>query len=82
MRDNGRGLLFFTELWGIDVMGKLRTFGALRMLYMTEGRDIAKMRAYLEKYYTKTEQERIRAAFKTIGTDQEVAGGKVLVDNE
>ncbi len=47
---------------------------------MTEGRDVAKMRAYLEKHYTKTEQDRIRAAFKTIGTDQELPGGKVLID--
>ncbi len=59
---------------------KLRTFGTLRMLYMTEGRDVAKMRAYLEQHYTKTEQERIRAAFKTIGTKDELPGGKVLVD--
>lgn len=51
------------------------------MLFMTEGRDIAKMRAYLEKHYTKAEQERIRAAFKTIGTDKELPGGKVLVDD-
>ncbi len=62
-------------------MKKLLTFGALRMLFMTESRDVAKMRAYLEKHYTKTEQDKIRAAFKTIGTDNEVPAGKVMVDN-
>ncbi len=61
-------------------MKKLITFGALRMLFMTESRDVAKMRAYLEQHYTKTEQDKIRAAFKTIGTDNEVPAGKVMTD--
>ena len=61
-------------------MKKLVTFGALRMLFVTEGGDIAKMRSYIEKHYTKTEQDKIRAAFKTIGTDNEVPAGKVMSD--
>ena len=61
-------------------MKKLITFGALRMLFMTESRDVTKMRAYIEKHYTKTEQDRICAAFKTIGTDKEVPAGEVMTD--
>ena len=59
---------------------KLRTFGTLRMYFMNIGRNLEKMRAYLKANYTPTEQERISAAFKTIGKDNEVPGGTGLLD--
>ena len=62
-------------------MKKLYTFGALRMEFMRLNKNREVFRAYLEANYTLKEQERIREAFLTLGTKDEVPGGERLADD-